>query len=145
MTTSTIVWIVVAVVVALLLIAAIVVMANRRRTRQRHLEAESIRERAREETTGVERREALAAETAAKARAAQAEAEAKAAEAARLQERAGTHRSDAAASRDELDEQYRHADRIDPSVRRTENAAEDQELGTGQRQRDEVRSTEEAT
>ncbi|HYB38458.1 MAG TPA: hypothetical protein VEF72_23855 [Mycobacterium sp.] len=52
-----------------------------------------------------------------RARAAQAEAEAKAAEAARLHDRAASHRSEVEASRAQLDEQFAHADRIDPLVR----------------------------
>jgi hypothetical protein len=125
MTTSTIVWIVVAVAVALLLIAAVVIVAGRARTRRRRLQAESIRQRAGEETAKVERREALANETAARARAAQAEAEAKAAEAARLHESAAAHHGAVAESREQLNEQFAHADRIDPAVRAAQNRSGD--------------------
>ena len=116
MSTRTI-WIVVA-VVAVVLIAALVVYAvgrASRRRRQRH--AEQLREQTRLETAKLERREALAQETAAKARAAQAEAEVKAAEATRLQERAAAHQSDVATSREQLEEQRKRADSIDPNVR----------------------------
>ena len=58
------------------------------------------------------RRQAIADETAAKARAAKAEAEVKAAEAARLEQRAGEHRSSVEASREDLDERRAHADSI---------------------------------
>jgi FtsZ-interacting cell division protein ZipA len=148
MTTSTVIWIIVAVVVGLLLIAAVIAVATRSRTKRRVREAQTIRERAREETTRVERREALGGETAAKARAAQAEAEAKAAEAARLQERAATHQSGAAASREELEKQFAHADRIDPSVgaksaEAKEDRPEDQEPAARHQQH--VRSAEETT
>jgi predicted membrane-bound mannosyltransferase len=116
MTSSNIVWIVIAAVVAVLLIAAVIIAATKARRRRRQRQADEIREQAQVETAKVDRRQALADETAAKARAAQAEAEAKAAEAARLQERAATHQSDVAASREQLQEQWKRADRIDPKV-----------------------------
>jgi FtsZ-interacting cell division protein ZipA len=118
MTTSNIVWIVIAVVVAVLLLATLVIVTRQRR----HVKAEGIREHARAETNRVERREALADETAAKARAAQAEADVKAAEAARLQQRAAAHQSEAATSREDLDERFKHADSIDPKVKAREDA-----------------------
>ena len=117
MPTSNIVWLVVAVAVAVLLLAIVIIVSRRASHRRRHLKAEGIREEARVETDRVERREALAGETAAKARAAQAEAEAKAAEAARLQDRAAAHQSEAATSREELDAQWKHADSIDPKAK----------------------------
>src|SRR5580693_8038488 len=122
MSTSTI-WIVIAAVAAVLLIAVLIFAVSRvsRRRRQRH--AEEIREQARLETAKVERREALAQETAAKARAAQAEAEVKAAEAARLQERAAKHQSDASTSREQLHEQWERANDLDPKVKADSNKA----------------------
>lgn len=117
MTTSNTVWLVVAAVVAVLLLATLIVVARRMSNRRRHLRAEGIREQARVETDRVGRREALAQETSAKARAAQAEADVKAAEAARLQERAAAHQSDAATSREELDARWKHADSIDPKAK----------------------------
>ena len=116
MTTSNIVWLVIAVVVAVLLLATLAVLTVRMGNRRRHLRAEDIRNHARAETKRVERREALADETAARARAAQAEAEVKAAEAARLQQRAAAHQSEAATSREDLDERWKHADSIDPKA-----------------------------
>ena len=118
MTTSNIVWIVIAVVVAVLLLGTLVIVTRR----QRHLRAERIREDARVETTKLERREALADETAAKARAAQAEADVKAAEAAKLQQRAAAHQSEAAASREDLDGRWKHADDIDPKAKPRQEA-----------------------
>jgi flagellar biosynthesis/type III secretory pathway M-ring protein FliF/YscJ len=114
---TTNIWIVIAAIVAVLLIVALVVAAVTARRRRRERHAEKIREQARLETTKVERREALAQETAAKARAAQAEAEVKAAEAARLQDRAAKHRSDAATSREQLQDQWDRADSLDPKAR----------------------------
>ncbi|BAX94674.1 hypothetical protein [Mycobacterium shigaense] len=111
MSTST--WIVITVVAAVLLIVAVVTAIYRTRSR-RHRQAEEIREQARLESANVDRREALAHETAARARAAQAEAEVKAAEAARLQERAAEHQSEASASREQLQQRWDHADKIDP-------------------------------
>lgn len=124
MNTSIVVWIVIA-VVAVALIAAVVVGVSRARRRRRQRQAEEIREQARLETAKLERREALGQETAAKARAAQAEAEVKAAEAARLQERAAQHRSEAATSREQLQEQWNRADSIDPKVRTETREAAD--------------------
>lgn len=115
MSTSTI-WIVIAVVAAILLIAAFVVAIGRARSRRRQRRADEIREQARVATAKLERREALPQETAAKARAAQAEAEVKAAEAARLREQAAKHQSDAATSREQLQERWNRADSIDPKT-----------------------------
>jgi uncharacterized protein HemX len=124
MSTSTI-WIVVA-VVAVILIAALVVFAVGRATRRRRQrQADELREQTKLDTAKLERREALAQETAAKARAAQAEAEVKAAEAARLQEQAAKHQSEAATSREQLQEQWNRADSIDPKVKaETRDAAD---------------------
>ena len=65
-----------------------------------------------EETLQVDRREALAEETAAKARAVQADAEVKAAHLG-LQQQAAAHRSEAGTSRDRLNEQWDRADTLD--------------------------------
>ncbi len=122
MNTSIIVWIVIA-VLAIALIAVLIFAVSRATRQRRQRQAEEIRERARLETAKLERRQAFADETAAKARAAQAEAEVKAAEATRLQERAAKHQSEAATSREQLEGQWRHADKIDPRVR-AQNARE---------------------
>jgi hypothetical protein len=118
-------WIVIAVVVAILLIAGLIVALSTVRNRRRHRQAEQIREQAKLESARLERREALGQETAAKARAAQAEAEVKAAEAARLQEHAAAHQSEAAASREQLQERWDHADRIDPKTGKQDREADD--------------------
>lgn len=131
MNTSNTVWIVIAAVVAVLVIIALAIAARRATRRRREREAEGIREQAKLETAKVERREALAAETAAKARAAQAEAEAKAAEAARLQDRASTHQTEAASSREQLDEQFKRADSLDPKVKADKDAAAEGENTAG--------------
>jgi hypothetical protein len=106
--------IVVVAVVALLLIAAIAWVARNKRNQHRHVEAGEMRDRAEEQSHKVGQREALADETAAKARAAQAEAEAKAAHAKGLQHQAHTRRSDAAAARDKVNQEFERADKIDP-------------------------------
>jgi hypothetical protein len=113
---TTVLWIIVA-VVAVIVVAGVLAMAGRNRRHTRlHGEAERIREEVGERVAHVERRTALADETAAKARAARAEADAKAAEAARLADRAeGLHR-ESASTREELDAQLEHADEIDPKV-----------------------------
>jgi len=116
MSTTTIAVIVVAAVGLLLLAAALVWLAQRTRKHQRHNEAENIRGEAAEETLRVKQREALADETAAKARAAQAEADVKAAQATGLQQQAAAHRSEAATSRDHLNEQWDRAEKLDPAT-----------------------------
>ena len=115
MTTSSIVLIVVAAVAALLIIAALAWVARNKRNQHRHVEADKIREQAKEETLQVRQQEALADETAAKARSAQAEADVKAAQASGLQQKAAVHRNEAATSRDQLNEQLDRADTMDPA------------------------------
>lgn len=116
METNTIVLIVVVALAALLLLAAIGWLAVRERNQHRHHEAESIRDKAREEDQHVSQREALADETAAKARAAQAEADIKTAQAKGLQQQAAGHRREAVSSRDDLNEQFERADTLDPAT-----------------------------
>jgi FtsZ-interacting cell division protein ZipA len=111
---NTVVLIVAAVVVVLLLILAFAFVARGARDKKRRAEADRLREEAREESSRVEKREAIAAETDARARAAAAEAEAKAAEAARLSDRAAVHRDEAASAREQLDTQFQRADSLDP-------------------------------
>jgi hypothetical protein len=123
MESSAVLWIAVA-VVAVIIIAALAFAARSRRNQQRHVEAERIREDVTTHMAKVDKREALADETAARARAAQAEAEAKAAEAARLQDRAESHRGAVAESREEIEERRRHADRLDPKTRVQDESAE---------------------
>jgi hypothetical protein len=113
---STAVWIVVA-VVAVIVLAGLVFAARSRRNQRRHVEAEQMREELNTHVQKVDKRQALADETAAKARAAEAEAEAKAAEAARLKEQAASRHDAVAASREDIEERRRHADRLDPKTR----------------------------
>ena len=115
--TNTVVWIVVAVVVVLLLILVVAFFARSARDRKHSAEADRIRDEVQVESTRVEKREAIAGETEAKARAAAAEAEAKAAEATRLADRATTHRSEAASSREHLDAELERADGMDPRLK----------------------------
>jgi len=114
MTTSTIVFIVLIAVIALLLIATIAWVARNKRTQHRRVEAGDIRDKAADESHKVGQREALADETAAKARVAQAEADVKTAHATGLQHQAQVHRSDAATARDEVNQEFKRADKIDP-------------------------------
>ena len=115
MATSTTVLIIVAAVAAVLLIAGLIWVARNSRNRQRHVEADKIRDDARHETLLVKQQEALADETAAKARAAQAEADVKAAQASGLEQQAAVHRGEAVTSRDHLNEQWDRADTLDPA------------------------------
>ena len=114
MTTSTIVLIVVIAVAAILAIAAIAWVARKKRTEHRRVEAGDIRDKATDESHKVGQREAFADETAAKARVAQAEADAKTAHAAGLEHQAQVRRNDAATARDEVNQEFERADKIDP-------------------------------
>jgi FtsZ-interacting cell division protein ZipA len=116
MTTTSIVLIVLVAVVAILLIATIAWVARNKRTQHRRVEAGNIRDKAAEQSHKVGQREALADETAAKARAAQAEADAKAAHATGLQHQAEMRRDDAATARDEVNQEFKRADTIDPDT-----------------------------
>ncbi len=120
MATSTTVLIIATAVVVLLLIAGLAWVARNRRNQKRHVEADKIREYAKQETRQVKQQEALADETAAKARAAQAEADVKAAQAAGLQQQAAAHRGEAVTSRDHLNEQWDRADTLDPASQTAE-------------------------
>jgi hypothetical protein len=122
MTTISIVLIVLIAIAALVLIAAIAVLARNKRNQHRHVAADKIREAAKDETLHVKQREALADETAARARAAQAEADIKAAQADGLQQQAAAHRSEAATSRDHLNEQWDRADTLDPASQTPETS-----------------------
>jgi FtsZ-interacting cell division protein ZipA len=116
MSTNTIVLIVIVAIVAVLLVAAIAWVARNKRTQHHRVEAGDIRDKAAEQSHKVGQREALAEETAAKARAAQAEADASAAHATGLQHQAQIGRSDAASARDEVNQEFDRADKIDPDT-----------------------------
>ena len=125
MTTSSIVFIVLIAVIALLLIATIAWVARNKRTQHRRVEAGDIRDKAADESHKVGQREALADETAAKARVAQAEADAKTAHATGLQHQAQVRRSDAATARDEVNQEFKRADKIDPDSQTPETPRTD--------------------
>jgi hypothetical protein len=114
MATSTIIAIVLVAVAAVLILTALGFVLVHKRTDRRRVEAGNIRDRAAEQSHEVGQREALAEETAAKARIAQAEADAKTAHAAGLQHQAQARRSVAATARDDVNQEYRRADTIDP-------------------------------
>lgn len=122
MTTNTIVLIAVIAVVAILVLGAIAWLARNKRTQHQRVEAGEIREKATEQSHKVGQREALADETAAKARASQAEADANAAHATGLQHQAQIRHSDAASSRDEVNQEFDRANKIDPDTQ-TEDTA----------------------
>ena len=125
MTTSSIIWIVVIAVVALVLIAAIAWLARNKRTQHRRVEAGDIRDKAADESHKVGQREALADETAAKARVAEAEADAKTAHAKGLQHQAQVRRSDAATARDDVNQEFERADKMDPDSQTPETGTAD--------------------
>jgi len=126
MTTSTIVLIVVIAVAAILAIAAIAWVAHNKRTQHRRVEAGDIRDKATDESHKVGQREAFADETAAKARVAQAEADAKAAHAAGLQHQAHIGRSNATTARDEVNQEFARADKIDPDTQTRNDTSREQ-------------------
>ena len=128
MTTSNIVLIVVVAIAAILLIATIAWVARTKRNQHRRVEADQIREDAKEETRQVKQREALADETAAKGRAAQAEADIKTAQAAGLQQQAAGHRSEAVTARDELNQEFERADKMDPDTQTSDTVRENPKL-----------------
>jgi flagellar biosynthesis/type III secretory pathway M-ring protein FliF/YscJ len=116
MTTGTIIIIACFAVAAFLVCIALAwVLLNKLLDKRRRTEAEAIRDNATERSREVQRREALAEETAATARAAQARVEADAARGERLQRQAQAHRSDAARAHEEVDQQFERADTIDPA------------------------------
>jgi uncharacterized protein HemX len=121
MANSTTILIIVAAVVAILLIGVVAWVARNKRNQQRHVEADKIRDEARQKTLLVKQQEALAEETAARARAAQAEADVKAAQASGLQQQAAVHRDEAVTSRDHLDKQWERADSLDPASRASDD------------------------
>lgn len=123
MNSTTVVWIVVA-VAAVIVLAALVFAARNKRNQHRHVQAEQMREELTTHVQKVDKRQALADETAAKARAAEAEAEAKAAEAARLKGQAASHHDAVAASREDIEERRRHADELDPKTRVDDEAVD---------------------
>jgi hypothetical protein len=113
---------------------ALAFILTRKRRAQKRVEAEQIRVQASQQVNDVQRREAIAEESAAKARRAQADAEAKAAEAKRLQHEAQSHQGAAASSRQELDAEFQRADKIDPDVKRSgRHEGDHQDPNTGHR------------
>ncbi|MFW0793735.1 hypothetical protein AAFP30_07985 [Gordonia sp. CPCC 205515] len=114
---STTAWIIIAVViVVIVLIVAAFLM--RQRTARRRAEAQNIRENAEEKVSDLRHREARAEESEALARKAQAESDAKAAEAKRLNEQARVHQGQAVESREDIENEFARADKIDPDVGR---------------------------
>ncbi|MDT5125710.1 MAG: hypothetical protein QOG79_5501 [Mycobacterium sp.] len=125
MATSTIIAVVLVAVAAVLILTALGFVLVHKRTDRRRVEAGDIRHRAAEQSHEVGQREALAEETAAKARIAQAEADAKTAHASGLQHQAQARRSDAATARDDVNQEYRRADTIDPDAQNGDAPAQD--------------------
>jgi hypothetical protein len=122
MTTNTTVLIIVAATAALLLASMIAGVAFKTRTRQRHVEGETIRHQAEENALTVGHPEALVDESVLKAHAAQDEVDIKTAGACRLQRQEAVYRSEAATSRNQLNEQRNRADRLNADVDTAETA-----------------------
>ena len=105
MATNTTVLIVVAAMAALVLAGMIVGVAYKTRTEGRRVKGETIPDQAEEDALRLRRQEILADEFDARAHAAQVEIDIKTVRACRLQQQATIHRGEAAASRDQLNEQ----------------------------------------
>jgi uncharacterized protein HemX len=129
MPTGTIIAIVFAALAAVLILVALGFVFVHKRTSRRRAEAKDIRDKATEQSHEVGQREAFAEETAAKARVAQAEADAKTAHASGLQHQAQARRSDASTARDDLNQEYRRADTIDPDSQNGDTPDEDTSVG----------------
>jgi type VI protein secretion system component VasK len=116
MATTTIIEIAIAAVavIAVLIVAGVVL--RRQRTEHRRNQAGEIRDDAAVQAHQVAQGEALADEVAARARVAAAEADASSAHAAGLQHQAEVRRGAAATARDEVNEQFRRADALDPDT-----------------------------
>jgi hypothetical protein len=133
MPTGTIIAIVFAALAAVLILVALGLVVAHKRTSRRRAEAQDIRDKATEQSHEVGQREAFAEETAAKARVAQAEADAKTAHASGLRHQAEARRSDAAIARDDLNQEYRRADTIDPDSHNGNTPNEDTSVGGTER------------
>lgn len=118
MATSTIVLIVVVAVAAILLIVGFVWVARTKRHQHRHVEADKVRGVAKEKAVHVSWQGALAEETAVKARAARAEGDVKAAQVSGLQQQAAAHRNEATTSREQLNDQWDRANKMDPAAQK---------------------------
>ena len=116
MATNTTVLVIVAAVAALLFAGMLAGVVYKTRTRQRHVKGETIRDKAEENVRHVRHQEALADEYAVKAHAAQVEVDIKSARACRLQREAAAHRSEAATSRAQLNEQRSRADKLNAAA-----------------------------
>ncbi len=114
-------------IILIVIVAALAWVLRNKRTEHRRFEAKVIRDNATEQSHKVGQREALTTETAAKARAAQAEAEAEEAHAAGLQHQAQTRRSDAATARDEVNQEFERAHKVDPDSQAGETERDDSE------------------
>jgi hypothetical protein len=109
-------------------------VARKKRTQRHRVEAGEIRDKAVVQSHKVGQREALADETAAKARAAQAEADAKAAHATGLEHQAQIRHNDAATARDEVDQEFDRANKIDPDTQTDDTAHTDSATRGGTRE-----------
>ena len=112
MATNTTVLIVVAAMAALLFAGMYTGVAFKTRTQQRHGKGATIRDQAEQNARQIRYQEALADEFAVKAYAARVEVDIKTARVCRLQRQEAVHRSEAAACRDQLNEQRNHADKL---------------------------------
>jgi hypothetical protein len=120
MATNTIVLIAVTAIAALVLAGMIAGVAYKTRTIQRHVNGETFRDQADEDTQRLRRQQALANEYAARAHAALVEIDIKTIRACRLQQQATVHRSVAAASREQLNGLTDSADKFGAAAKTRE-------------------------
>jgi hypothetical protein len=112
MATDTTVLLVSAAVAALLLAGMLAVVVCKTRTRQRHVNGETIRDRAEENARHARYQEALADMYAVKAHALEVAVDIKSARALRLQRQAAVYRSEAATCRAQRNEQSNRVDQL---------------------------------
>jgi hypothetical protein len=120
MATNTTVLIVVAALAALVLAGMIVGVAYKTRSQERPLNGGTIRDQAAEDALRLRRRQALADDCATRAHAAQVEIDIKTIRACRLQQQANVARSEAAACRDQLNEQSDRAAKFNAAAQTRE-------------------------
>lgn len=120
MATNTIVLIVVTAIAALVLAGMIAGVVYKTRTIQRHVNGETFHDQADEDAQRLRRQQALADEYAARAHAAQVEIDIKTIRACLLQQQATVHRSEAAASREQLNGRTDSADNFGTAAKTRE-------------------------
>lgn len=111
-----ILWIIVGVLVVLAVVALVAMMNNKKKKEAQRAEAEQLRQNAAAEQAQLREREDHAQAAAAEADQRRQEADRAAAEARAAEQRAGSVQQEASSLRQNVDEQHRKADLLDPDV-----------------------------